>query len=274
MSDDPEFRAAVDGCSFERWIAMNLITPIIEFDYNEPRSASFIPWIDQDNTDLSKNAFFRRGFYYTRADHHGMFAGFCELRAFDQKIASFPIDQFLIVIAGEIEITDAKGRVTTLKPRNTAAIPRGLACRWKQSEGTRIFFMNYAGPAGDIQNRDDLAVVIPDPGAKLDPIDGPPAELIVSSPLPSVGRKVIYTDSTGQFTVGLWEATAYTRKLAAFKDYEIMHFLEGEVEITNAIGESRVYRPEETFIIDRSVSNAFKTQGYVRKVYCKVSPAV
>lgn len=252
---------------------MNLITPIIEFDYNEPRSEGFVPWIDQKNIDLEKNAFFKRGFYYTRADHHGMFAGFCEVRAFDGAIDYFAVDKFMIVVEGEIEITDAKGRVTTLKPRDTAAIPRGLSCRWKQSEGTRFFFMLYSGPSGEIADRENLAVVVPDLKDKLDPISGPAPELILSSPLPTVGRKVIYTDSTGQFTVGLWESTAYTRKLAAFKDYEIMHFIEGQVEITNAIGESHLYRPEETFIVNRGVSNAWKTEGYVRKVYCKVSPA-
>jgi len=251
-----------------------MITPVIGFDYNEKRTEGFMPWIDAETTDLSKNAFFQSGFYYTRVDHHGMYAGHCELKAFDGVIESFSVDKFLIVIEGEIEITDAQGRKTVLRPRDTAAIPRGLSCSWKQSAGTRIFFMLYAGPSKPIADTGSLQVIVPNLKDTLDPISGPAAELIISSPHPTVGRKVIYEDPTGQFTVGLWEATAYTRKLAAFKDYEIMHFIEGQVEITNAIGESNLYRPEETFIINRGVSNAWKTEGYIRKVYCKVSPAI
>lgn len=249
-----------------------LNTPIVEFDYEEKRTQSFRPWIDASHTDLKDNAFFKRGYYYTRADHHGMYAGFAELRPFDGRIESFPVDQFMIVISGEVTITDAKGRVTTLRPRDTAAIPRYLSCQWKMKEGTKMFFMIYDGPSKPVENAADLAVVVPNLSDALGPIDGPAPELIVSSPPPKVGRKIIYTDPTGQFTVGLWEATAYTRKLAAFKDYEIMHFIEGQVEITNAIGESRLFKAEEPFIVNRGVSNAWKTEGYIRKVYCKVSP--
>ncbi|WP_321938727.1 hypothetical protein [Paraburkholderia sp. J8-2] len=248
-------------------------TPIIEFDYDEKRDAQFKPWLDAEQLDLSQNTFFKRGYYYTREEHHGMFAGFCELRGIDLQIASFPVDQFLIVVAGQIEITDAQDRKTILKPRDTAAIPRFLKCRWQQTEGTKFFFMNYEGPSKTVDNVADLAVVVPDLNDKLDPISGPAPELITSSPLPTVGRKIIYTDPTGQFTVGLWEATSYTRKLAAFKDYEIMHFIEGQVEMTNAIDEAKLYQPEQTFLINRGVSNAWKTDTYIRKVYCKLSPA-
>jgi uncharacterized cupin superfamily protein len=249
-------------------------TPIIEFDYAETREATFMPWIDVEHIDLKSNAFVKRGYYYTRADHHGLFVGYAELKDFDQYISSFPIDQFLIVIEGKIEITDQQGSRTTLGPQDTAVIPRYLGCQWKQSEGTRVFFMNYEGASKAIEGIEHLAVVTPNLSDELDSISGPAAELVLTRPLPKVGRKVIYTDPTGQFTVGLWEASAYTRKLAAFKDYEIMHFIEGQVEITNALDETRLFKARETFVVNQGVSNAWKTESYVRKVYCKLSPAV
>lgn len=250
--------------------------PIIEFDRSETRSAAFLPWVDSENADLAKNAFFSRGFYYTRNDAHGAFAGEAELKAFDGPVDGLSVDLFLIVVAGEITITDAKGRVTKLAPGDTAAVPRGLKATWAQPAGTRIFFMLHAdlpaSPSVPVESADDLAVIVPKLDAALDPIDGPAADLILTSPHPTVGRKVIYTGADGRFSVGLWEASAYTRKLAAFGDYELMYFVQGEVEITNAIGESRLFHPHEPFIVDRGVSNAWKTTGYVRKVYCKVSP--
>jgi uncharacterized cupin superfamily protein len=249
-----------------------LNTPIIEFDLEEKREEGFKPWIDAGNTDLKANAFFKRAYYYTRAEHHGLYAGFAELRAFDGRIDDHPVDLFLIVIAGEIEISDAGGQVTRLRARDTAAVPRHLSCHWKQSDDSRVFFMLYDGTSKPAEPASPLSVVVPNLSDPLDPIAGPAPELIVTSPPPKVGRKVIYTDSTGQFTVGLWEATAYTRKLAAFKDYEIMHLIEGQVEITNAIGEARLFRAQEPFIVNRGVSNAWRSEGYVRKVYCKFSP--
>jgi len=249
------------------------ITPVVSFNVNETRTQDFIPWVDTNTKNLAHNAFFKSGFYYTRADHHGMFAGHCALRRFEGVLEAFPVDLFLIVIAGEIEITDANSRVTVLKSRDTVAVPRGLSCVWKQMEDARIFFMLYAGPSAQIEHPASLQVIVPSLQDTLNPISGPAPELITSVPHPTVGRKVIYVDPTGQFTVGLWEASAYTRKLAAFTDYELMYLVEGQVEITNAIGESHLYRAQEPFIIERGVSNAWKSQGHVRKVYCKFSPA-
>lgn len=246
--------------------------PIIPFNSAETRTEGFQPWVDAANTDLSRNAYFKRGFYYTRVDEHGMFAGEAELRAFDGEIASLPVDLFLIVVSGRITITDAKGGVTTLEPGQTCAAPRGLTANWSQPDGTRIFFMYYGGPSQGPADAAALSVIVPKLDDTLDPIPGPAAELITTSPLPTVGRKIIYEDPTGQFTVGLWEATPYQRKLAGFGDYEIMHFIDGGVEMTNSIGETRFFKPGETFIVDRGVPNSWKTETYIRKVYCKVSP--
>lgn len=246
--------------------------PILEFKANETRSEGFLPWIDTANTDLSKNAYFERGFYYTRNDDHGMFAGEAVLRAFDGEAAALPVDLFLVVVEGELTVTDAKGRVTTLKANETGAFPRGLRAKWTQPAGTRIHFMLHSDGAAEVAANDELEVITPKLDDTLDAIDGPAAELILTSPRPTVGRKIIYTGADGVFTVGLWEATSYTRKLAAFGDYELMYFIEGEVEMTNAIGESRTFKPFESFLVNRSVSNAWKTEGYIRKVYCKVSP--
>jgi uncharacterized cupin superfamily protein len=205
-------------------------------------------------------------------DEHGMFAGEAELRAFDAEVASLPVDLFLVVVSGQITITESGGQVTTLEAGQTCAAPRGLTATWSQPQDTRIFFMCYAGPSPAPAGSSAVSVIVPRLDDKLDPIPGPSRDLIISSPLPTVGRKVIYEDPTGQFTVGLWEATPYQRKLAGFSDYEIMHFIEGGVEMTNAIGETRFFKPRETFIVNRGVPNAWKTKTYTRKVYCKLNP--
>jgi len=248
--------------------------PIVAFNPAENRTSGFIPWIDAGNKDLDRNAFFRRAFYYTRVDEHGMFAGEAELRAFDGEIEGLPVDKFMIVVSGTVSITDATGRNTVLKAGDTAALPRGLRARWVQPEGTRIYFMLYGGPSSPAASADALGVITPKLDDELAPISGPSPDLITSSPPPTVGRKIIYQDATGQFSVGMWEATAYTRKLAAFKDYEIMHFVQGEMEMSNAISESRLFKAGETFIVNRGVANAWKSEAYVRKVYAKLTPSV
>lgn len=244
--------------------------PITPFDLAEQRDAQFVPWVDAGTADLAKNAFFKRGFYYTRVEEHGMFAGTAELKAFDAPIEAFPVDKYMIVTAGEVTITCAKGRVTKVAKGGSCVIPRGLNCRWSQPAGTRIFFMLYAGPSPGPANAADLSVLVPNPKDELSPLPPPSAELLLSSPPPVTGRKLVYTDPSGRFVVGMWDATAYTRKLNAIADYELMYLTEGKVTLTNAVGESRTFGPGETLIVDRGISNMWKSDDYVRKIYCKV----
>ncbi|HTQ83774.1 MAG TPA: hypothetical protein VMI47_10950 [Pseudolabrys sp.] len=48
--------------------------PVITFDPSERGDAHFLPCVDAGTVDLARNTFFKRGFYYTRVDEHGMFA--------------------------------------------------------------------------------------------------------------------------------------------------------------------------------------------------------
>lgn len=248
------------------------ITTIPEFNADETRREAFIPWVDEKNADVAQNAFFKRGFYYTRNDRDGAYAGFAELRAFNARIPAFSVDAFVVVVSGEITITDGSGSFT-LKQGDTVTVPRHLDSHWRQTEGTRIFFMVYAGPAPAPADVSSIKAIRPDTAATLESVDGPAAELILSSPLPEVGRKVIYQDPSGNFSVGIWAATPYTRKLAAFKDYEVMHLVEGAVAITNALGETRVFKSGDTFIVNSGVANAWKSEIDLRKVYAKIKPA-
>lgn len=248
--------------------------PILEFAAQETRSEAFIPWTGGSSARLEDNDYFQQAYYYLRHDEHGIFCGHALLKAYDAAIPDFPVELFLVVQAGEIVIQDQQGRQTRLAVGDSAVIPRGLTAHWRQSAGTRIHFFLHDG-RGEPQAAAPATaqqVIVPDLRATLDAIDGPAPELITSSPPPRVGRKVIYASASGRFSVGLWEASAYTRSLAGFKDYELMHFVQGNVRITNAIGESRVFKAGETFLVGRATSNAWHTDDYVRKVYAKITP--
>lgn len=243
--------------------------PIIPFVRAERRSDSVTSWLDLQQR-LHDDPLIERVFYYSKNEPHGIYAGSAQLHPFTQHIDHFAIDLFLIVTAGQITLRLATGEEIVAQALESLVIPRGAAFHWLNSTGTEVWFVAY-------QPQENPTETAPQPPFKVNPnlelaaIDGPSAELITSAPRPEVQRNVVYLSADGKFSVGIWQATAYTRRLAAFGDYELMYPVEGEIEITNALGEARAFGAHEGFIVNRGVSNAWHSQGVVKKIYSKVS---
>ena len=81
-----------------------------------------------------------------------------------------------------------------------------------------------------------------------------------------------FVDPTGQWSVGVWDSTAYHRKQAPFPRYEMMSLLEGAVTITDDKGKVQHFKAGDTFFIEQGAVSDFKTDGYVRKFYCIFQP--
>nr|WP_025828888.1 cupin domain-containing protein [Acetobacter persici] len=245
--------------------------PIITFNQSEHRVEGFLPWVDAEHPSFSENNFFSGALYYVRNDDHDVYTGEARLKAFDATIECFPVDLLLIVTAGEIRLEDDGGPPARFQSGQAVVVPRSARVHWTQTEGTRVFFMHHRHDTPDDQTTPRSRIVPIDPAGALEPASPPPADLILGASLPAVGRRTLYTSTDGKFTVGLWGAEPYRRRLAAFGDYELMHFLEGQVTLTNAIGESQTYGPGETLIVNRAISNAWESNAYIKKIYCKIS---
>jgi uncharacterized cupin superfamily protein len=116
-----------------------------------------------------------------------------------------------------------------------------------------------------------LEVLRPDPQAALAPSEGPALELLASAP-PSQRDKPYFADLTAQWTVGVWDSTAYHRKSISFPRHELMHILEGEVTLTEDGGPANTFRAGDTFFVPKGTRCDWKSTGYVRKIYCIMQP--
>jgi len=60
------------------------------------------------------------------------------------EIDGFPVDEFMYLIEGEIEITDAAGNVTKVGPGDAFVMPKGFKGTWRQLSPIKKFAVTYA----------------------------------------------------------------------------------------------------------------------------------
>jgi uncharacterized cupin superfamily protein len=186
-----------------------------------------------------------------------------------RRAKSYPVTEFMLVLEGEVIIVE-ETRETRIGSGESFIIPKGLRCRWTQTGKVKKFFVILDDSSGTI-NTGPLRVIKLNPKVKLQPSAPPPAD-ILHSPVPTQNSHEYFEDATGQFTVGLWDTTGYHRKLIDFPRHELMHLLEGSVTFTDGKGGSQTFKADNTFFVPLGTPNSWKSEGYLRKIYCILQP--
>ncbi len=212
-----------------------------------------------------------RGHYYLEDKARGLTAGVWDCTAMTEKFGPYPVNEYMIVLEGEVTIIE-KDRRTTIKAGENFIIPKGLPCQWHQDGYMRKFFVIFDDPSGMVPaDPAALSVLRPDPRADLAPSAGPAPELLLSG-TPQQRDKRYYADLTGQWTVGVWSSTPYHRKTIPFPRHELMHILEGEVTITEDGQPPRTFKAGDTFVVPMGTPCDWKSTVDIRKFYCIFQP--
>jgi uncharacterized cupin superfamily protein len=237
-------------------------------------ATGFSVWPEISPDELVSGKPAQRGHYYLQDKARGLSAGVWDCTAMTSKLAPYPVNEFMIVLEGEVTIIVGSGAETTIKAGESFIIPKGLNCQWHQSGYIRKFFVIF-DDAASLQpaNPGALSVLRPDPRADLSPCAGPAQEALLSG-TPAQQEKRYFADLTGQWTVGVWDSTPYHRKTIPFPRHELMHILEGEVLITEDGQPPRTFKAGETFFVPLGTPCDWKTTEYVRKIYCIMLPKV
>jgi len=229
-------------------------------------------WGDIPETDLASGAPKQRGRYYFKAPDIGLSAGVWDCTAFETKMGPYPVDEFMILLEGSVRVMEAGGRVTQVNAGESFVIPRGLPCAWKQHGHVRKIFVIYENPGMPVPARPAADRVIRiDPSAALTSCDGPDPTLL-NGPEPRCADHVAYTDASGQLSIGLWSATAYDRMATPFGRYELMHFLEGQVELHDGGTSGQAFRAGETIFVPKGVPLGWRNTIDVKKIFVILMP--
>lgn len=180
---------------------------------------------------------------------------------------AYPFTELLIVESGvlTLALTGNQEEVNelTVEPGQAAVLPRGRAvtvaadapvtwsfCAARAAEGTA------AAPAG-------IAV---DPASALAPSAAPPAEVLLG-PTPSCRSLTQFADAETDLRIGVWDSTPYDRRTVPHRMNELMHILEGTVELTAADGVVLRASVGDTLFIPRGMPCAWTSTVTVRKIF-------
>ncbi len=82
-------------------------------------------------------------------DGGDMFVGLWDSTPFETEMAPFPWHEFVRILEGEIEITEADGTVHRFVADDCFFIPAGTACRWKVPGYVKKYYATLDAPSDD-----------------------------------------------------------------------------------------------------------------------------
>jgi uncharacterized cupin superfamily protein len=235
---------------------------IIRYD----AKAKLEQWPDFPETEISSGDRGSRGHLWLDNPALGLKVGVWEAKANLGRWMNWPVHEFMVVLEGEVVMVEEE-RETVVSAGESFFIPRGRRCIWNQAGYVKKIMVLFDDPAvGSMK-----PIVKIDPNVKLQ-LSTPPAAEILHSGVPRQHAHEYFANATGEFAVGVWDTTGYHRKLIDFPRYELMHLLEGTVTFTDDKEASQTFRKGDTFFVPLGAPNSWKSEGYLRKIYCIFQP--
>jgi uncharacterized cupin superfamily protein len=226
------------------------------------------PWPPVDPAEVETGSPMQRG-RHVRADAGDGFAvGSWHCTAHIGRMMPYPVDEYMVILAGEVEIHHPDGAVLRVGPGQGFLLPKGLMCRCVQRGPVLKHFLIYddGTPAAEHSSPAQAAILI-DPEADLPPGDPPPAAILASAQ-PMCGERTLYRSRDGRLEVLQWSATPYSRKEQTAGATEFMHFLKGATEIRDAGGPAIPVATGQSVLVPQGARTAWESRVPVTKVAC------
>lgn len=216
---------------------------------------------------INASAFEKSREYLFADEANGCYLGFSGPIAGECQFASFPANELVIVVTGEMKITDSLGKLTVLRKGDAAVIPRGLDCTIDQSQlGKRVFLLFRAPNQAEHSRQPGIVKV--DPGTTMEQCPfSLPAELLTSGGLPVSRKNVAYADEQAGFSVGLWACTPYSRRPITIGHNEFMQLLDGSCSLTGDDGMTASLEKGDMLFIPRGSIFDWKSLVDVTKLF-------
>lgn len=174
--------------------------------------------------------------------------------------AAFPHTEMLVVHAGELRLS-AGSQALALAAGQGVVIGRGTVLSATAAPGTRWAFCAVAAPASSQPGLCELAAAAP-----LSPSAAPAQELLVGE-APRCRSFNAYTEEASRFRAGIWDSTPYRRVLRPHPVNELMHLLEGSVDLAQPSGEVTRVRRGDSIFVAQGAPCGWDSREHVAKFY-------
>ncbi|PTM42108.1 cupin domain-containing protein [Bosea sp. 124] len=176
-------------------------------------------------------------------------------------IDSFPHTEVMIVLAGALTLSVEGAPAISVLPESGVVVARGTRLRIEAAAGTRWAFhaaTSGTGPAS--------GVTLLSADATLSPSAPPPAETLIGL-APQCRSFNAFTDEASTLRAGLWDSTPYARISRPHKLSELMHILDGSVDLTCADGTVFTVGRGDTVLVPQGAPCAWDNRVPVAKFY-------
>lgn len=233
-----------------------------------------IEWDAMDPAGLDSDVPVHRGHLYYNDEDLSLMSGVWDCTPFIRKMRPYNVNEFIYILEGSVTIELEDGSSATISAGESFLIPKGLVCRWVQSEYVRKFFVIFSG-AENVAHKDptQFGIMAPKPSDAVTPVVIKDRSKIMGA-LPEQQHHIYYTDVTGQFTVSMWHSDAFERPVMEFDHFELMCILEGEATVSDGAGNDQVIESGDAVFVPQGAQYKWKSDVPVTKVYCAFSPNV
>ncbi|MEM7207777.1 MAG: cupin domain-containing protein [Pseudomonadota bacterium] len=246
---------------------------VIAFEPYGPAETGMQVWDPVPEEELVSSGPVQRGHEYFATAASALTAGVWDCTPMEMVMMPYPVNEFMIVLDGTIEIIDPDGNVDAFSAGDAFILPKGTPCRWRQPEYVRKYYVIFDDPSGRLaSDPDKLRAIRVDLSAELPSMGAQDASLFQQAPS-AMNLLPLFTDVTSQFTVGVWDCAPMHRKPDKIARSELMHILEGAGSITNADGELFSFRAGDTFMVPIGMGYEWQNTAYVKKIFCSFTPS-
>lgn len=198
---------------------------------------------------------------HTAAVHDdGIAAGTLQLSG-TLAVQRYPFTEMLVVHRGVVTLRSDDQQIE-VHPGQSVVIGRGSALQIDASSDSLCAFCAATLATGP----DKPGIVLLDARTVLTP-SAPPEATVLLGPTPQCRANNLFEDTASALRIGVWDSTPYARSARAHKGHELMHVLEGTVELTDAEGKALTVKTGDTVFVSKGTVCAWTSTVYVRKYY-------
>ncbi|MDI5984243.1 cupin domain-containing protein [Halomonas sp. M4R5S39] len=177
------------------------------------------------------------------------------------KVSSFPHTETMVVVEGELTLTEAGAEPLVVGPGWGVVVGRGTEVQIQAQPGTRFVFCTAAGGASPMPGLTSLS-----PDANFKPSATLPAEVLLG-PAPECRSDNVFTDDQTQTLAGTWDSTGYHRIIRPQGKNEFMYLVAGSVKFALPDGGALTVNAGESLFVPKGTPIGWESTERVAKFY-------
>ncbi len=243
---------------------------VIKLDINGPNAGELPEWEEIPEEELDSAAPVQRGHEYLNLHEGRLTAGLWDCTPYVTKLDCWSVHEYIYMLEGSVTLIDESGSEQTFVAGDHFVIPKGMLCVWKQTEKVRKFYVIFSGPAQE--------ATIKDTALRATKI-GPHMQLTAMAGLDAVGfengvpnMNIATPYSHSQFDAGVWDCDQMRRVPDVINRTELMHIIEGKGSVINADDIEFKFEAGDTFIVPVGMGYQWRSDHYVKKIFCSFTP--